>query len=273
MGIQSEHRGISRGTARGMEAFAARVPTSRALGIPCRRGPGATPVPRSGRRLALALAVLSSSSLAACQPYVQGDGVYREERRPDPGPFTGVLVESGIGASVAAGAGARSVTVSGDANVVPYIETEVRTDSGRQVLHVWISKAFIGTIPPRAVVEVPSLEYASATESSRIAAKGVAAVAFEAVADKRASLVLQGAALPAGESIDVRLSSGAVLDASAYGVSGGASVQLSGGSAAKLECDGPVTGTVTGGSELDNLAGAGSCAGVSADGSSKLSCR
>jgi putative autotransporter adhesin-like protein len=271
MGIQGEHRGVPRRSAHGMEAHAARAPTSHALGFPRARGPGATPVPRSGRRLALALAVLSSF-LAACQPYVQGDGVYREERRPDPGPFTGVVVESGIAASITAGAGDRSVTVSGDANVVPYIETEVHTDSGRQVLHVWISKAFIGTIPPRAVVEVPSLEYASATESSRIAAKGVAAAAFEAVADRGASLVLEGAATSAGESIDVRLATGAVLDASAYGVSGGASVQLSGGSVAKLECDGPVTGTVTGGSELDNLAGAGSCGGVSTDGSSKIAC-
>ena len=255
-----------------MEALAARAPTFRALGISCARGPGATPVPRSGRRLALALAVLSCS-LVACEPYVQGNGVYREEQRSDPGPFTGIRVESGIEATVTAGAAARSVTVSGDANVVPYIETEVRTDSGQQVLHVWISKAFIGTIPPRAVVEVPSLEYASATEAARITAKGVAAAAFEVVADQGASLALQGAALPAGESIDARLSSGAALDASAYGVSVGAGVQLSGSSVAKLDCDGPVTGTVTGGSRLDNLAGAGSCSGVTADGSSTLSCR
>jgi putative autotransporter adhesin-like protein len=272
MGIQGEHRGVPRRSAHGMEAHAARAPTSHALGFPRARGPGATPVPRSGRRLALALAVVSCS-LVACEPYVQGNGVYREEQRPDPGPFTGIRVQNGIAATVTAGAAARSVTVSGDANVVAYIETEVRTDSGRQVLHVWMSTAFIGTIPPRAVIEVPSLEYASATDASRIAAKGVAAAAFEAVADEGASLVLQGAALPAGESIDVRLSSGAVLDASAYGVSGGAAVQLSDGSSAKLDCDGPVTGTVTGGSQLDNLAGAGSCSGVSADGSSKLSCR
>lgn len=272
MEIRSEHRGVSSHPTSAVEALAARVPTSPALGIPCARGPDATPVPRSGRRLAVALAFLSCS-LAACEPYVQGNGVYAEERRPDPGPFTGLHVESGVQATVTAGAEAGSVTVSGDANVVPYIETEVRTDSGRQVLHVWISKAFIGTIPPRALVEVPSLEYALATESSRVTAKSVAASAFEAVADQGGSLVLQGAQQPAGESIDVRLATSAVLDATAYGVSGGASVQLSGGSVAKLASDGPVTGSVTGGSQLDNLAGGGSCMGVTADGTSKLSCQ
>lgn len=229
-------------------------------------------MPRSTRRLGLALA-LAAGALAACEPFLQGNGVYREERRPDVGPFTGVHVESGIDAAVTAGVADRSVTVSGDDNVVPYIETEVRTDSGLQVLHVWVSKAFVGTIPPRAVIEVPSLEYAFATQSSRVSGKSLAASSFEVVADQSSTVVLEGAAVPAGESLDVRLATGAVLSATAYAVSGGAEVQLSGGSVARIRSDGPVSGTVTGGSVLENLQGTGSCAGVTADGNSTLSCR
>jgi putative autotransporter adhesin-like protein len=271
MQISSEHRSLLLPRAGAVEALPARVTTSRALGFPCSRIAGATPVPRSTRRLAIALALLACG-LAACEPFVQGNGVFREERRADPGPFTGIHVESGVEATVTAGVADRSVTVSGDANVVPYIQTEVRTDSGRQVLHVWISKAFVGTIPPRAIVEVPALEFALATQSSRVNGKSLAASSFEVVADQGGNVVLEGAALPAGDSIDVRLATGAILNATAYGVSEGASVQLSGGSVARLRCDGPVSGNVTGGSQLENLQGSGSCAAVVVDGNSTLSC-
>lgn len=271
MEISSQHRTVLVPRAGWMEALPARGPTSRALGFPSARLPGATPVPRSTRLLAAALALVAGA-LAACEPFVQGNGVYREERR-DVGPFTGVHVESGVEATVAAGVTDQSVTVSGDANVVPYIMAEVRTESGLQVLHVWISKAFVGAIPPRAVIEVPSLQYAFATQSSRVNGKSLAAASFEVVADQGSNVVLEGAVLPAGESIDVRLATGAVLNATAYGVSAGAEVQLSGGSIARLHSDGSVSGTVTGGSLLENLQGAGSCAAVAVDGTSTLSCR
>jgi hypothetical protein len=268
---KSEHRAVSIPGARSMEALPARVPTSRALGFPRARGSGATPVPRS-TRLAAALALLAAA-LVGCESFVQGNGVYQEERRPDPGPFTGVHVESGIEASVTAGVTDRSVTVSGDANVVPYIEVQVQNDAGLQVLHVFISKPFVGTIPPRAVIEVPSLEYALATESSRVSGRSLAATSFHVVGDDGGNVVLEGAALPAGQSLDVRLGNGATLNATAYGVSDGAVVQLSGGSVAKIHSDGPVSGTVRGGSLLDNLHGTGGCAQVVVDGSSTLSCQ
>ncbi len=270
MAITRGWRGVRRSGNDDGQADAARAPTSSALGFPSARGGGATGVPRSAGGLAAVLVLLAA--LGGCDPYVQGNGVYAEEQRPDPGDFTGIHVESGVEAIVTAGASARSVTVSGDANVVPYIETQVQSDGGRRVLHVWISRAFSGTIPPRAWVEVPVLEYAAATEGARITAKAVAAPAFEVVADDGASVVLEGAAAPAGDSIDVTLGSRAVLNAGAYEVSGGASVALSGASSAKLHSDGPVSGTVSGGSQLDNLLGAGDCTAVAADGTSKLSC-
>jgi hypothetical protein len=273
MQISNERRSLLLLRGGAMEALPARGPTSAALGFPPSRVPAATRVPRSTRRLALGLALaFLAGGLAACEPVVQGNGVYREERR-SVAPFTGIHVESGIEAAVTAGIADRSVVVSGDANVVPYIETEVQNDSGRQVLHLSISRAFVGTIAPRAVVEVPLLDYAFATESARVSGKSLAARAFQVVAEQGSSVVLQGAAAPAGESIDVRLATGANLNATSYGVSGGAAVQLSGGSTARLHSDGPVSGTVAGGSLLENLQGTGSCAAVAVDGTSTLSCR
>ncbi|HEY6098390.1 MAG TPA: DUF2807 domain-containing protein, partial [Anaeromyxobacter sp.] len=84
--------------------------------------------------LAAAALLSVAGALAGCQPYVQGNGVYREERRNDLGAFTGVHLEDGIEATVTAGIAQQMVTVSGDANVLPYIETEVRTEAGRKVL-------------------------------------------------------------------------------------------------------------------------------------------
>lgn len=219
----------------------------------------------------LAAAAVLAGALAGCEPYVQGNGVYHQEQRPI-GAFTGVHVGSGIEATVTAGAPSGSVTVSGDANVVPYIEAQVRTEAGREVLFLQVSRVFSGTIPPRAVIETPALEYAFATEGAKVTAKRVAGAAFEVVADRGSNVVLEGAGNPAGESIDVRLGTGALLNASAY-VSGGATVQLSGGSIARLHSDGAVNGTVTGGSLVENVLGAGSCAGIMSDGTSRLNCR
>lgn len=255
-----------------MRGLAARAPTSSALRFPGARGAGATPLPRSARRLAAAALLCLAGALGGCEPYVQGNGVYYEETRPDVGPFTGLHVESGVEVTVTAGAAARSVTVSGDANVVPYIETKVQTDSGLRVLHVWISRAYGGTFPPRAVVEVPALEYAYATELARIKGDEIAATSFQVVADHGGNVALAGASAPAGESIGVKLGTGGLLDATGYAVSNAAQVELSGASVARLRSDGPVSGTVTDRSQLDNLQGTGGCTAVVADGSSTIRC-
>jgi Putative auto-transporter adhesin, head GIN domain len=264
-----EPRGKPSSLAIAMEPAATRVPTSSAVGSARACVAGATRMARSAR--GLRAAALLAGALAGCEPYVQGNGVYHEERRPT-GAFTGVHVGSGIDATVTAGAPSGSVTVSGDANVVPYIEAEVRTDSGREVLFLQVSRVFSGTIPARAVIEIPALEYAFATDGAKVTGKRVAAASFQVVADRGSNVVLEGAATPAGDTVYVRLGTGALLDATAY-VSGGATVQLSGGSIARLHSDGAVNGTVTDGSLVDNFQGAGSCAGIVADGASRLNCR
>ncbi len=273
MAIRREHRGVPRPLAGGMEGFVAGGNTSSAVDPPSGRCNGATPLPRSAH--CLAACSLVALALAGCDPYVQGNGVYLEERRPGLAPFVGLHVEDGIEATVTAGTPAQDVLVSGDANVVAYIRTQVEMDGGRSVLHVFVSEQFGKTIPPRVVIDVPTFEYVLATQGSRAHVRNAATPAFRVIADQGSALDLAGAngSVAAGESISVELASGAVLDAASYPVSQSASVALSGASLARLRSDGPVTGTVANASELDNLLGSGDCSGVVADQASRVRCR
>jgi hypothetical protein len=272
MAIPRKRRGVPRSFAGGVEAPTAEVRTFTALGAPSPCGVGATPLARSILRSGAA--ALLALALAGCDPYVQGNGVYYEESRNDVAPFVGLHVEDGIAVTVTAQAAAQSVLVGGDANVVPYIRTEVRMDGGRPVLHVLIPEQFDRTIPPLAVIAAPSFEYVRATQGARVSVWDAGTAIFTAVADQGSWLRVDGKSGvdPAGETIEVALASGAVLDATRYPVSQTASVELSGASNARLHSDGPVTGTVADASVLDNLYGTGDCAAVVKDASSQVSC-
>lgn len=272
MAIPPERRGVPRSRGDGMAPSLAAARTFSSSDSPGGRGAGATPLPRSAHRVATW--ALLAAALAGCDPYVQGNGVYLEERRSGLAPFVGLHLEDGIEATVTAHAEAQGVLVSGDANVVPYIRTEVQVDGGRAVLHVFISQQFGRTIPPRAAIEAPAFEYVLATQGSRAHVRDAATPSFTVVADQGSTLDLAGpGGVAAGESISVELASGAVLDATFYPVSQSASVELSGASIARLHSDGPVTGTVANASELDNLSGTGDCAAVVRDETSKVRCR
>lgn len=271
MAISRERRGVPRPTAGGVEASGAGAPTSSSLSSPSTCGVRATLLARVLRSGAVGLLALA---LGGCDTLVQGNGVYFEEVREDVGPFVGLRVEDGIQATVTAQTAAQRVLVSGDANVVRIIRTEVEVGAGRPVLHVFIQETFERTIPPAVVVEVPSFEYVSATQGSRIRVGNAGTDIFTVVADQGSAVQLLGKddVDPAGETIEVEIASGAVLDATRYPVSATASVALSGASAAKLHSDGPVTGTVANASRLENLYGTGHCALVSKDDTSTVSC-
>lgn len=217
---------------------------------------------------------LLAASLAGCEPFVEGNGVYREESRPGLAPFVGLHVESGVEVTLTAGAAAQSVGVSGDANLLPYIHTEVHGEGGRSVLHVYVSATFSGTYRPRAVVEVPAVEYTLVREASKAVVKKASAEWFTAVADQGSTIVLSGASAdaPAGATLEALLAGGSLLVATEYTVSEGASVDLRGGSTARIRSDGPVSGTVAGGSELDNESALGTCEAVASDGTSTVRC-
>lgn len=212
--------------------------TSPALADPSGRGARATPVSRPARLAGIVAAALAGA-LAGCEPYVEGNGVFEEEDRTPPETLLGVHVEDGIEASVTAG-GAQQVTVSGDANLVQHIDTEVVAEPGvGPVLFVRIDVAnWSSTIPPRAAIRLGDLRYVFASGHSRVLATG-----------------------PGGAALEV-FASDADVDAGSYPLSAGARVDLSSGARVELHSDGPVTGIVRGGCTLDNLLGAGGCEAV-----------
>jgi hypothetical protein len=235
-------------------------------GARSRRRRAATPAPG-------ALALLGLLALAGCKPFVQGNGVYGEETR-DVAAFEGVSADDGIEVDVTANPGAaRVVKVSGDANVVQNIETDVRNDAvrGIAVLEVKSSVQFDSTNPVKAVISVPTIQYVAATHACAVTAAQVAVPAFEVDADDDAHVTLSGAG---GATLLVRLQGGqrgpAVLDASDYPVDT-ATVALAGGSRAFLAARVSVSGSADGGSFVENT-GTATC-NVAATGGASASCK
>ena len=256
------HRGHDRRLTSTAEAGCAGSRPGRRRGI-------ATPAAGALRAVALVAAV-GLGALAACQPYVQGNGVFREETR-EVAAFEGVSAQDGIQVQITAGT-AQSVKVSGDENVIQHIETTVRSDPrGFPVLDVKSSiSSFDSTNPVKAVVTVPTLRYVTATHACTVGATQVAAPSFELDASDNASVTLSGAG---GAAITVNLQGGqrggAHLDARGYPVDT-ATVALAGGSTARLAARVGVSGTADGGSTLEN-SGAATCT-VSASADSKVTC-
>jgi hypothetical protein len=225
-------------------------------------------------RAARLLGTVLAGALAACEPYVQGNGVYLEEDRSGGVvPFVGVRVEDGIQATVTDGAAAQTVVVSGDANVVPYIKAEVRTIEVRgaqlAVLHLTLDPPgddYGVTIPPRAVVRATELGYVAAAEASKVNAFDAATAAMVVDGHGGSEVTLRG---PGGESLHATLVA-AALDAGSYAVDL-AEVSLAAGSRAELHAQVTVTGEAQGASAVDNLLGTGTC-DVTLDETSTLAC-
>jgi hypothetical protein len=206
--------------------------------------------------LARHLGVVAAAALAACEPYVQGNGVFLEENRAV-APFEGILVEDAFQATVTDGAAAQDVAVSGDANVVQYMKAEVKTIDVRgsplAVLHVSIDVPggdYGVTIPPRVVVRATELRYVAALEAARAEVSDGATGAMVVDAQGGSEVTLRGAG---GESLHATLVA-ASLDAGSYPVDL-AEVSLAAGSRAKLNADETVTGSAQGASTVDNRSG------------------
>lgn len=192
---------------------------------------------------------------AGCEPYVEGNGVLREETRAVP-EFEGVRGDDGIQVVVTAGA-PQGVTVSGDENVLAHVETAVRQDPQHgAVLEVKSPWPIDSRNQLRVLVSVPELRFLGAARQSRVAASAVQADAFAVVASDGAVVELAGAG---GRSLSVQLSAGqhggATLDARGYTVQE-ATVALVSGSRAKLRVTGTLSGSATGGSAVENEGGA-----------------
>lgn len=258
--ISSENCGVPPPVAGRGGGLAACPRTPSALGLPRVRGAGATDRARPSRR---GLAGLCLLAVAACNPYVQGNGVYHEEERSGSlGPFLGLRVEEGITASLAAGAAGRSVVVSGDANVVPYIRTAVAREivrgSAIDVLRAWVdapSGGYSSTYPPRVTIQVPEVRFAHAEgDRTRIDLRDVATPELVLEAREQGEIIVRSLGGPALHATVAD----AEIDAGGYAVDA-AEVVLTGASRIELQAGIAVTGEAWGTSEVDNLLGQGVC--------------
>jgi hypothetical protein len=219
----------------------------------------ATPLPRRARPLALALLVAVA---LGCETYVEGNGVFgTSDRSGGVAPFAGVRVEDAIQATVTVSAGSeKQVEVSGDANLLEYIRTEVLQESvlgeNVEVLRITVvvpGGSYSPKIPIRAVVQMPSVRYLSAREGARVTAGGATAPDLALDASGGGGVVVAGAGGPELHAT-VR---DATFDAGAYPVEH-AGVMLWGHSHAKLSAA-LVSGEAHGSSAVENLLATGAC--------------
>lgn len=219
------------------------------------------------------LALAGALTLAGCDPWVVGDGVYHEEARSLPA-FVGVSVQDGLEVEVTGSAASQSVKVSGDENVVPHVKTDVVNEAGLgQTLQVRTDVAHLdSTHPLRITVAVPVVSHVRAVEAASVEVSQAAAQSFDVHAGDGAEVQLTG---PGGKHLAVTLwggtKGGATLHGYGYVVSVDATVDLTDGAVAELHSDGPVSGTVKAGATLEN-AGDGSCTAVAASGGGAVNC-
>jgi hypothetical protein len=211
-------------------------------------------VVHSHRLFVNGVAIASLGALAAaCTTYVNGNGVYHEQTR-QVDPFVGIALDLGIQAEVQVGE-KQSVTITGDANIVPDIET--RVEGGILVTSTWLD-GFDPSLPLRLYVTVPYLERAVAFGASTAIVSGAEVpVSFQVQADERSEIHLAGSGGPA---LSTSLRGGSRLEARTFPAAQ-ATVTLGGDSAAELRVSGEVTGSVTGGSDLQ-IHGGGNCSQV-----------
>ena len=203
--------------------------------------------------------------LAACEPTIKGSGVYYEESRTT-GPFVGLHVEDGIAAYVTVG-GERSVRVIGDSTVVPHISTSVEpealgTTTPADVLRVKTTRDVVPVIPPAVIITVPSFTQLLVEDVKPVEVRNAAAAVLTVKAVGGARVTIARAPGHVGERIAVELHDAAQLDATEYVTSTAsvaAFVEVSGTSTALLHSDGPVVGSASGDSTVNNLLGAGPC--------------
>ena len=189
---------------------------------------------------------------------MQGNGELAVEHRAV-APFDEVEVSLGIEAAITANAAPQSLALSGDSNLLPFILTPV--EAGVLKTRLRVVSAIDPINPLRLTAQDAALRRVQATEASIIDVKGagspVEGFAFEVEAAGRSSVKLAG---PGGHRLEVNLSGGSALDASAYPVAG-ANVLLTGRSSLRVR-SASVAGVAADGSAVV-VTGGGDCAGLS----------
>jgi hypothetical protein len=187
--------------------------------------------------------------LLGCDPYVQGNGVFREETR-NVGAFQGVSVADGLVATVRGGAADWTVVVSGDENVLQYVETRVA--EGMLGVRMTNGVPFDSVNPVRVTVAAPAIGLLRANDSAAVIGAELAGESLIVEGSDGGDLRVAGAG---GAILHVSLqggdSGGAHLDARDYPVVA-AVVELSGGARAELAVAAALSGTARGESVIED---------------------
>jgi hypothetical protein len=210
------------------------------------------------------LLALTFLTISGCESYVHGNGVFGVETRTVPA-FDGVAIglQGGIAATVTAGSTDRAVTISGDQNVLQYIDTKV-VDS---LLRTELSgiDGFDSVHQVQLVVKAQELVVAQAWAGATIDVTAIDATRFTVSAAEGSRITIAGAAGVVGSNLALSASGTSTVDATGYPALA-ATVMLS-GSVADVWVTGTVGGSVTEGSTL-TVHGGGSCGVTVAPGSS-----
>lgn len=204
------------------------------------------------------LALASTLALTACYAQVEGNGQPATEQRTV-GAFDEVEVGVGIEAAVTANAAAQALSLSGDSNLLQYIQTVVEGTALKVRLRD--VDRIEPIIPLRLTVQARTLHRLKASEASILevsgAGSGAPGFSFEVEASGRSNVHLAG---PGGQLLQVNLSGGAGLDAKGYPVAE-ANVLVSSGAQLELDATGdPVGGASDRGSVV--ITGGGTCAAL-----------
>jgi hypothetical protein len=212
--------------------------------------------------LVLPLGLVATLALAACHGDVQGNGLLGSEQR-GVDSFDQLEVGVGIEAAITANAASQLVTVSGDSNLLEYIQTVVQAGTLKVRLHN--TDRIDPIIPLRLAVQATALHRVRAYEAAILeitgAGSSAAGFGFEVEASARSNVHLAG---PGGHQLQVNLSGGAGLDASGYPVAE-ANLLLSGGSQLSLQSSGDPVGSASAGSSVV-ITGGGTCAALALSG-------
>jgi hypothetical protein len=217
------------------------------------------------KTVTVTLLALTFLTISGCESYVHGNGVFGVETRTVPA-FDGVAIglQGGIAATVTAGSTDRAVTISGDQNVLQYIDTRV-VDG---VLETELSgiDRFDSIHQVQLVVKAPTLVHAQAWAGASIDVTAIDATSFTVSAAEGSAVTIAAAAGVVGTSLALSASGSSTVDATGYPALA-ATASLSGGSVADVWVTGAVVGSVTGNSAL-TVHGGGSCSLTPAAGSS-----
>jgi hypothetical protein len=207
----------------------------------------------------LHLALASTLALAACHAQVEGNGQPGTEQRTV-GPFDEIEVGIGVETAVTANAAAQTLSLSGDSNLLQYIQTLVEGTVLKVRLHG--VDRIDPIIPLRFTVQATALHRLKASEASILevsgAGSGAPGFSFEVEASGRSNIHLAG---PGGHQLLVNLSGGAGLDATGYPVAE-ANVLVSGGSQLRLHATGDPVGSASDARTSVVISGGGTCAGL-----------